>query len=221
MAYDPTDAADKKIVADLIKVALQEQAAEHEQDVQGLKDKRDELLAKLKKAEKGENGAEEVSRLEIALEKAQGDLKEAAKTIRATEKKAKEFEDLNTAGQKTVRELLVDNGLTDALTKANVAVPFIPAVKSLLSNQVEIKTVDGKTAAFVGDKPLGEFVTTWSQGDDGKHYISAPNNAGSGAQGANNKLPAGTKTILRAEYDKNPSTYSGELASGAATLVDG
>jgi hypothetical protein len=54
MAYDPNDPADKRIVDKLIKdavdAALEEARTEHEAEVEGLRNKRTELLDKLKLA---------------------------------------------------------------------------------------------------------------------------------------------------------------------------
>jgi len=215
MAYDPTDAADKKIVADLIKVALAEQATEHEQDIQGLKDKNIELLGKLKKAQEGQTDAKEVARLEEALEKNQTELKEANKSLKLVNKELNETKTNLESEAGIVKTLLVDNGLTEALTAHNVAAPFIPAVKKLLAENVALKDVDGKRIAVVGDKSLGDYIKEWSQGDEGKHYVSAPANGGTGARGANQTISAGTKQISRAAYEANPGAYAGDLSKGA------
>jgi hypothetical protein len=220
MAYDPNDAADKKILKDLIAAALAEQAIEHEQDVSGLKTKNVELLAKLKKAETGENNAAEVSRLEALIEENKGQLKEANKAIKDANKIIIDTQKALETESGVTRTLLVDNGLTEALTKANVPVAFLPAVKALLSSKVELKTEGNSRVAKVGDKSLGDYITEWSQGDEGKHYVAAPGNGGAGAGG--NKVPGQktSKTMTRAAYDEMPPENVGAFFAEGGTLTE-
>ena len=220
MAYDPNDAADKKIVKGLIDAALAELQTEHEADIAGLKTKNTELLAKLKDASKGENNAADIARLETQLEDIQTKLKNAEKEVKAktgeltTAQKALEVE------SGVTRQLLVDNGLTDALTKANVAPAFLPAVKAMLSSKVELKTEGSNRIAVVGDKPLGEFIVNWSQGDEGKHYVAASVNGGAGANG--NKVPGVTKNaITRAAHDAMPPEQRGAFFASGGTVTEG
>ena len=220
MAYDPNDPADKKIVKGLIDEALAALTAEHETDIAGLKSKNIELLAKLKEASKGENNAAEVARLETELEKVQTQLKDSVKLQKSAEKQNIELQKSLETESGTVRTLLVDNGLTEALTKANVPAQFMPAVKSLLSSKVELKTEGETRVAKVGDKSLGEFITEWSQGDEGKHFIGAPNNSGTGAPG--NKVPGAntSQTLTRAAFEALAPAAKMEFSTKGGTLTD-
>ena len=82
---------------------------------------------------------------------------------------------------------VVDGGLKDALVQANVAPQHMGAVQALIKaeNKLEIGEIEGKPSALVGGQPLNEFITEWSQGEIGKHYVAAPENGGGGANGAN------------------------------------
>jgi hypothetical protein len=220
MAYDPNDKADKKIIDDLIKAALAEQAHEHEQDIAGLKTKNTELLGKLAKAEKGENNASEVARLETLVEENQTKLRSAEKDLKTANTNLQNITKAYETESQITHSLLVDNGLTEALVKANVASHFLPAVKAMLSSKVELKADGTNRVAVVGDKPLGEFIATWSQGDEGKHYVVAASNGGGGANGNKVAGQPGGKTILRSEYEANPGNFAKDFATGA-TLVDG
>jgi len=102
--------------------------------------------------------------------------------------------------------------------QANVAPPFIPALKAMLSGKVEIKSDGAIRSAVVEGKPLGEFVKTWSQGDEGKHYVSATQNSGSGAQGARQQQNAAAKTMKRADYD---ASLASDPAAARAFFKDG
>lgn len=220
MAYDPNDAEDKKIVAKLVKEALEEQAAEHETDIKGLKAKNSELVDKLKKASEGKPDAAEVVRLELELETSQAALKTAQKEFKSTKTKLDEVS--NELGQERIssNNLLIDTNLTEALGANKVATQFMPAVKALLRPQAVIKTeADGKKV-FVGDKSLGDFVKDWAQGDQGKAFVSANYNSGVDAQG--NKVPFKgndlSKTMSRAEYE---SLSQSDPAKASKFFVDG
>lgn len=221
MAYDPKDPADVKIVQGLIDAALADQTTEHEADVAGLKTKNTDLLAKLKKANSGENDAAEVARLEGENETLKGQVKDATKKLTAAEKASTVATEALTSEQGVTRKLLVDNSLTAALIEAKVAPQYTDAVTALLGSKVTIKQDGENRVAVVGDKPLGEFVKEWSQGDQGKHYVAAAGNGGGGAPGAqgggNN-----SKTMTRTAYDQaiSAGTPMGKFFAEGGSLTD-
>jgi hypothetical protein len=99
---------------------------------------------------------------------------------------------------------LIDAGLTDALVKAGVQPAMLDAVKALHQSKASINAKDGAYEALIDGKPLAEFVTTWTQSDQGKHFVSAPNNNGGGAQGGSGKGTA--KTMTRDAFDALTAT---------------
>ena len=147
--------------------------------------KRDELLGEVKKLRKESAiKPEDVEKLESQIDELKTSLSTAqseAKTFKANADKAqKALESESSFNQK----LLVDNGLTDALTKAGVTNPaFLKAVKSTLANQITVVTEGDQRVAKAGDKSLNDFVTEWATSDEGKHFVSAPAHSGGGAQG--------------------------------------
>lgn len=219
MAYDPKDPADKKIVDDLIAAALSEANEEHELSIAGLKKKNGELLAKLKDANKDGNGdPAEVSRLENELEVAQKQLKDTTKELNKTKGSLEETTKSLDTERGVSTDLLVDGGLTEALTKAKVAPDFMPAVKALLRPKAAIKVEGEDRKVFVGDKSLGDYIIEWSQGDEGKHYVSADINGGGGAGG--NKVAGSGKTMTRAAFEAVPVDKRGAVLSSGVTLTD-
>lgn len=223
MAYDPKDPADKKIVADLIKAAVDarevELGDEHEDNVKGLKAKNTELLGKianLRKEKGGEDTAADLERAEAELTQVKKDLKAATKSVTSLTAERDEAKTGLESERASATKLLVDQGLTETLTANNVAAQFLPAAKALLGSQVTIKADGEKRVAMVGDKPLSEFVKTWAQSADGKHMVKAPANGGGGSHGgeANGNKGNGI-TIPYAEYEANPSAYAKQFAEGA------
>lgn len=219
MAYDPKDPADRALVDAEIAEALEEQREEHETAVEGLKTKNRELLAKLKKAREGGDNAE-VARLEAENERLESELADAnkalAKTTKELDKVTKERDtattDLTTE-RTTARDLLVTTGLTAELTGVKVAEGLLSGALNLLKGKVEVREVDGERQLFVGDKPLGEFVKEWSQGDEGKSYVTFGNGGGGSGnnkpQGGPSDKPFGQMNAIerKALYDSNPARF--------------
>lgn len=224
MAYDPNDPADKKIVDKLIKdaveAAVSEAESEHESAISGLKKKNADLLKKIK--EGGDGDGADVAKLEEEVEALKAKVKDSEKTLKTLTKERDELKTVAETESKVSHNLLVENGLTEALVSNNVAKQFLPAVKAMLAPQVSIKTEGDNRKAVIGDKSLGDYIKEWSQGDDGKHYIAAPNNGGGnapGGQGSN-----GGKTMTRTAYDdmnkSNPAGVAAFFAEGG-TLTEG
>ena len=195
MAYDPNDPADKAILDKAVKDALEAQKLEHEEEIQGLRDKNQELLGKLRKArtEGGSENAGEIERLEndlheaqAKLRKAEGDLRQVNRELATVTSERDTARGDLTAERDFSRNELVNNRLTAELVGVNVASQFLDDVTASLARQVTVKEVDGKREAFVGDKPLGEFVKEWAGTDKGKHYVTAPANGGGGTQNPGN-----------------------------------
>lgn len=222
MAYDAKDPADKKIVADLVKAAVDarelELAEEHADDVKGLKAKNTELLGKIANLRKdgGVDNAAELERLEGELATAKKELKTATTAAKKLETERDTYKGEADNERASTSKLLVDQGLTEALTANNVASQFLPAAKALLGSQVTIKVDGDKRLTMVGDKPLSEFVKTWAQGPDGKHYVKAPANGGGGSHGGEANGNKGNGVIIPfADYEANPSAYAKQFKEGA------
>lgn len=229
MAYDPNDPKDKAIVQGLIDTALEQARETHEAEIEGLKTKNTDLIGKLRKAraEGGNENTGEIERLETELNEAQGKLRKAESDLRQVNRDVATVTAERDAAQTSLqaetdfaRNLLVNNGLTGALVEANVAPQFLDDVTASLARQVTIKDSDGERKAFVGDKPLGEFVKEWSQSDRGKHYVVAPANGGGGTpppgspQGGAKKLYEMTEPERIAAHNANPADFQARVAAG-------
>jgi len=81
-----------------------------------------------------------------------------------------------------LQKMIVDDGLTNALSKAGVRPEFLDGAKALLRSQAQIKSNEGRYEAVISDKPLNDFITEWAT-KDGKHYVQAPLSSGGGAVG--------------------------------------
>jgi alanyl-tRNA synthetase len=167
-------------VQDAIKAAVREAT-------DGLVSKRDELLAEVKKLKSGrEIKPEDVSKLEDQIDALRSELSEANKAAKNAAKDAEKATKALEAAQAATDRLIVDNGLTDALVKAGVTNPVHQkAAKALLKEAgVSVIAEGDQKVAKVGEKALADFITEWAGSDEGKHFVSAPDTQGGGAQGA-------------------------------------
>ena len=160
-----------------LKALVEELKAEKE----AMKAKNAELLAEVKK-EKQKSREVDVDAYHKALDELDNVKAENAKLSGELKLKAKDSEKLLAQlGEKdgALQKLIIDDGLTNALTSAGVVPELMPAVKALLRSQAQLKD----NQAVINDKPLAEFMTEWAT-TDGKAYIKAPTNSGGGAGGS-------------------------------------
>ena len=185
--------SEEQSIAEQIKVAVEEAT-------NGLVKKNSELLAELKDARKGKQiDPAELDKLQEKVDGLENQLNASQKTIKEQQKAFEQTKAALDSESGFTSKLLLDNGLTDALVKAGVATPFLPAVKAMLSSQAKI-AIDGDVRkAVIGDKDLSAFVTEWATSDDGKHYIAAPQNNGGGASGGSNST--GQQVVNRSTFD--------------------
>lgn len=200
-------------VKEAIKAAVEEATS-------GLIKKRDELLGEVKKLRKNsEIDPEEFNRLREENEELQGKVTEAQKAAKKASDDAQKAIKQAEAESSAVSKLLVDNGLTESLTKAGVKPEYLKAAKAMFANQVQVVQDGESRVAKVGDKALSDFVTSWAQGDEGKHFVAAPANSGGGSQGSKPGA-AGAKTVKRAEFDAMDQAERLGFAKEGGKVID-
>lgn len=166
-------------VQDAIKAAVKEAT-------EGLSNKRDELLAEVKKLKAGRDiKPEDVAKLEEQIDALKGELSESQKAAKQAAKAAETAAKDLASERDRNDKLIVDNSLTDALVKHGVTNPVHQkAAKALLKESGVSVVADGDTKVVkVGDKALADYITEWAGGDEGKHFVAAPNAQGGGSQG--------------------------------------
>jgi hypothetical protein len=188
---------DSQEVKDAIAAAVAEEVA-------GLKAKNAELIAKNKKLQQGASvDPADVEALERQLDEWKAKAGEAskaaakaAKDLEAASKRAEQAESYTT-------KLLVDNGLNDALAKAGVVNPVHQkAAKAMLAGQAQVIADGDQKVVRVGDKALADFVKEWAGGDEGKHFVTAPDAGGAGS-GPSGRITPPTKPVKEwSESDK-------------------
>lgn len=179
---------------------------------EALSAKNKELLAELRTAKAKAKGADidptEHAALQAQVEELTDKLTKAEATGKAEiTKLTKSLTEKDGA----LTKHLIDAGLTDALVKAGVQAPMMDAVKALLQGKASINAKDGAYEALIDGKPLVEAVTTWAQSDQGKHFVTAPQNSGGGSQGGGGKGAA--KTMTRADFDAKSAAGDASVAT--------
>lgn len=163
-----------------------------EENTKGLKAKNDELLGSLKsekekRQELEAQNAEEAEARKKAEEEAalkSGDVEKITSTLKEKHQKEMDAKDAKLAEKDSqLHKVLIDEGLSSSLTKAGVAPQHLDVVKAYIKTNHKAEV--GENGAVIDGKSLSEFVTEWAQGDQGKHYVAAPNNSGAGANGQN------------------------------------
>ena len=194
-----------------------------DEEVTGLKRKNAELIRTNKRLKQGVDGVEQLDELQGRIDELQEENTKLQKEGERIKKQSvKQIDELQTqlqSEQGAVSSLLVDHGLTEALTKAGVKNPaYVKAAKALLRDKVKVVADGGERKAFVEDKALAEFVTEWSQGDEGKEFIASSGNSGGGAGGSSGG--SNTKTITRAEFDQLGHADRAAAIKDGAKVVD-
>jgi hypothetical protein len=123
--------------------------------------------------------------------------------------------------------LLVDNGLTDALTKAGIRKELLPAARALLKEQgiISVET-DGdvrRAVAKLADGkalPLEDYVLKhFALSDDGKAFIPADGNSGGGAGGPGRIAGAAKTMAFAAHQALGPKDQAAFFEEGGTLTV--
>jgi hypothetical protein len=185
---------------------------------EALANKNRELLAELKEAKRGKAiNPDDVAKLEELLDAANAKAAKLENDYKALAKASEQSAKALQSEQAYTQSLLIDNGLTDALTKVGVTNPaHVEVLRSHLSKSAQV-VLDGENrVARIGDKPLHDYVKDWAASDAGKAFVTAPINSGGGATGSNGGA-AGQKTLKREAFDAlNPAEKAGHIKTGGA-----
>jgi len=173
---------------------LQAELESAKESIEAMNSKNKQLLGELK-TERNKSREVNVDEYHKSLDEVESLKAENAKLSGEMKLKAKDTEKLMAQlGEKdsTLQKLIIDDGLTNALTSAGVVPELMPAVKALLRSQAQLKD----NQAVINDKPLADFMTEWAT-TDGKAYIKAPSNSGGGAGGSKSGESGGNIDISK------------------------
>jgi len=161
---------------------------ELQESVGKLENKNKELLNEKRKAQAKlqDFDADEYARNLDRLSELESKEAELTKQVDTLTQQNKQLEEMAQTKDSNLKNYLTESNLTEALAKANVRPEFMDAAKALLKSQVNIAEDDSGMQVLLGEKSVAEAVSEWAQSDQGKHFVSAPQNSGGGTR------PSGT-----------------------------
>lgn len=203
---------------------LQAEVAELKESLEAQITSNKALGADLKKAKADLRKGQEIDPAEFAAlqtenDTLKGNLAKATKDLTTiTGERDKAVKTLETESTITIG-MQRDRDLTEALAAINVTNPInLKAAKALLAAQVQVVTEGDKRVTKVGDKLLANYLKEdWSASDDGKHFISAPNNTGGGSQGGGKDTSL--KQVSRSEFDTFSPAKKMEFSKAGGQVV--
>lgn len=192
-------------------------------DVEGLKEKVAELIGDNKKLKADlrkvkEVSPEDVAAIEAERDKALADLAAAQKAAKeattAAEKAAKALE----TEQAAARSYALEAEINAAIAAGNVVPALVPAFTAMVKQQAKAELADGKYAVTIADKPAKDFISSFLDTDDGKHFKAAAINGGGGANGGTQAN--GGKTMARTAFDALGQAERAAFAKEGGKVVD-
>lgn len=179
------------------------------------------LTSELRKAErKGVDiTPEKLAQVEAERDNLQSDLTASQKSAKESVKTLETLQGQLKAETGFTQKLLIDNGLTDELVKNGVAPQFLAATKAMFAGQAQIVAEGDTRIAKIGEKSVSDFVKEWAASDDGKHFVTAPNNSGGGSQGGKGS-ENGQKTINRDAFDTKSHAERAEFFKSGGAVVN-
>ena len=210
-AVDLADPEVKQAIKDAVEAA-----------VQPLADKRDELLNEVKNLRKGKQiNPEDLEKIEQERDEWKSKAEKATKDVtKLTGERDKAIADLKTESEITT-SAHKERDLTEQLAALNVTNPhMLKAAKALLSSQAQVVLDGDKRVTKVGDKALADHLKEWAATEEGKSFISAPNNSGGSSQGSNGGQGGG-KTIKQSDLDAmNPKDRAAKMEEPGIKVID-
>lgn len=153
-------------------------------EVEGLKAKNAELIAKNKKLQAGATiDPADYAALEAERDEWKGKAAEAKKAADKAVKTAEEANKRATDIDSAYAGSLKDAALTEALSKAGVTPALLKAAKALHGSALQVVDDNGARTVKAGDKALSDFITEWASTDEGKHFVAAADTQGGGSHG--------------------------------------
>lgn len=105
--------------------------------------------------------------------------------------------------------------LQRAMAENNIAKPFMPAVEAMMKDKITVEGGD----VFLNEKPVSDALKEWANSDEGKHYVSAPQNSGGGSNESKSGNGA-VKAMNSSEFNSLPPKQQAKLMSSGVTLTD-
>lgn len=188
-----------------------------DKETAGLKNKRDELLIKLKSAKKDGDNDEvralkaRIEELELGGDDGKGKNKTETEELRRrieeqANRKVSEAEEKATKAQQQRDKVIVDAALRKGASEVKVMDGLTDSVMALIKSKHTVEVNEDGEAEIDGQS-VSEFMKDWAKTDIGKHHIAAQDNRGGGSNG--NYRLAGQAGSIKTKADlKTPADKS-------------
>lgn len=200
-------------LSDEVKAQIKERA---DARASGLVSKNEELISKLGKLkDDGTASAAELEQLrqlkntyEQQQAESQGKYQEALEIAeKRMQSELEKAQSQLSEYQQREQNYLINDGLNKALDSVNIKPELKKAAEALFKSQAVIS--DGK--AMIGETSLSDFVSEWSQSDEGKAFVQAPHNTGGDATGS--QTPSNTNSNVT-DIDRRAADINKRLGIG-------
>lgn len=153
---------------------------------------------------------EEFASLEKENQTLKDQLSEQSKALKKAELEGKALSEKLVGEQNAINRLVLEDGLTKGLTELGITKPaMVAAARALLKDKgiLSVKT-DGEARAAIAklkkdgkdlELDLGAYLKDWAGSDEGKEFIPASGNGGSGSGKPQGK--AGDKVVNRSDWE--------------------
>lgn len=185
---------------------LKSKLADATASIEKLKAKNDELIAEKRSTKTGAEAklADAEAKIDELTETLAKSQRDHDKALKAAEKARDEALQAVEGERGAVSKLVLENGLTDALQKAGVTPTQLPAVRAYLKekgvlaveSEGDVRRAVAKLVKDGKESKLSveEYVNQFAASDEGKAFIPASGNAGSGAGGQRGGAAVSTRT---------------------------
>jgi phage I-like protein len=163
---------------------LQAELREAKEGIEALKAKNTELLSEKRKLLAQNKEAVDYEKYQATIDELDNTKSEFAKLQKQFKSETEKLSATLNQKDSTLQNVLIDNGLVEALSKAGVKPEFLEMSKSYLKQRAKLVEDNGSFKAMIDDKPLSEYIDSWKE-SEGKSVIAAPANNGGGATGGN------------------------------------
>lgn len=195
-------------------------------EVEGLVKKKDELLSKISKLNRGQTTEEQRRILEVITElgvESADDITAALsksstaddfeRKLKRLQKEAEENRSLYERERKERMSYAKENAIMQALKEAGIKDTAFDMAFAYFDRIAEIEDADGKLSVVAKDKeglspPIQSYIAEWSKTDAAKDYVQKPVNIGAGVTGATESAPK--RHYTREELNAEPG-LAGEI----------
>lgn len=199
-----------------------EQGFKAPDEVEGLVNKKNELLEKLAKTKKSQLSDEQKQLLETIQElgydsaedlqdalskgKKKDDSEKVDRELKKMQKQLEDYQSKYEQERSTRLSLVKDRAIDKAMDKAGIRPDARELARAYFDRKAQVEETDDGISVIAQDEeglgpPIEEYIEKWAKSDTGKNYVQKPVNVGAGVAGGGDNS---TKTVFKREELNDP-----------------